>query len=41
MNKLSINIGTRGVTKAIMKLGEQIEYESMPQKPKLKRQVNE
>lgn len=27
MNKLSVNISTMGVEKALMKLGEQVEYE--------------
>ena len=28
MNKLSVNIGTMGVDKALMKLGDKIEYEN-------------
>ena len=34
MNKLSVNIGTRGVLNALMKVGEQIEYENVPSKQK-------
>lgn len=29
MNKLSVNIGTMGVDKALMKLGDNIEYENI------------
>lgn len=28
MNKLSVNISTMGVEKALMKLGEKVEYEA-------------
>ena len=32
LNKLSVNINTRGVDQALMKLGEEFEFEEVPKK---------